>query len=118
MYRTGKIVTLCGTEIPVDSRMAYKGVNYMDQGTAAEILKLAMLALADFPVILPVHDELIFEYRIPPRKRDILCIKEVMERIGKEALEVVDTPVSLGRVTTNWGEVDESFMEKSDDNNL
>ncbi len=57
--------TAYGRRCPVDSDHIYAGVNYMIQGTAADVLKQAIVRVGesewDEYFILPVHDELIFD---------------------------------------------------------
>jgi DNA polymerase-1 len=57
----GYIQTLYGRKIPGTAREAYKYVNYLVQGTAAEILKEALVSCHrdGIPVVALVHDEII-----------------------------------------------------------
>jgi DNA polymerase-1 len=57
----GYITTLYGRKIPGEAREAYKYVNYLVQGTAAEILKEALISCHEegIPVVALVHDEII-----------------------------------------------------------
>ena len=85
-------------------------VNHPLQGTAADLIKLAMISLQksisqepilkDAKMILQVHDELIFEI---PEKNALKAgnrIKEIMENIHKFKCPIV-AEMSLG---DNWGE--------------
>lgn len=61
----GHVYTEFGRRLMVEKEEAYKGVNYRDQGSAGEVLKLKACelvnaGLGDF-IRLPVHDEFIFE---------------------------------------------------------
>ncbi len=57
--------TAYGRRCPVDPAHIYAGVNYMVQGTAADVLKQAIVRVGesewDDYFVLPVHDELIFD---------------------------------------------------------
>jgi DNA polymerase-1 len=59
----GYIQTLYGRKIPGKSNEAYKYVNYLVQGTAAEILKEALISCHEegIPVVALIHDEIIAE---------------------------------------------------------
>lgn len=63
--RWGKVYTEFGRKLMVPKEKAYMGVNYRDQGTAGEVLKLKIgeLDAAGLgPYIrLPIHDEILFE---------------------------------------------------------
>ncbi len=81
-------------------------INMPAQGTAAEILKLAMLNLDTLPeanLLLTVHDELVFEVKKGEEKRAGRKIKEIME--GAIRLEV--PLVAEVKVGQNWGEMEE-----------
>jgi DNA polymerase-1 len=57
----GYIQTLYGRKIPGTAREAYKYVNYLVQGTAAEILKEALISCHEegLPVVALIHDEIV-----------------------------------------------------------
>jgi DNA polymerase I-like protein with 3'-5' exonuclease and polymerase domains len=61
LWRDGYVSTLWGRQLKMDPRRAYVGVNYLIQGTAAEILKDAIIKChADgIPMVGFVHDEII-----------------------------------------------------------
>lgn len=84
-------------------------VNTPIQGTAADLIKLAMIAINNelikhqlkSKMILQVHDELLFE--VLPEEKDIMLkiVKDKMENIYKFKIPIrVD--INLGK---NWGEV-------------
>lgn len=62
--KVGYVETFMGRQILVNAEKPYAAINYTVQGTAAEILKLALLRIMDDEeleptVLLPVHDELL-----------------------------------------------------------
>lgn len=69
-------------------------VNYVIQGSAADIIKLAMLACADhgYTPILQVHDELLFDMDTTGLflEEDLQCIKGWMESVVK-----LDVPLEV-----------------------
>lgn len=83
-------------------------VNTPFQGTAAEIIKLAMLALSEklkkenVKLILQVHDELVFEIQESQIKQTTEIIRDVMENIVKLKVPLV-VDIKIGR---NWGELE------------
>jgi len=115
---TGVVRTLLGRSRPVpdikssrrNNRMYAERIvrNTPIQGTAADLMKLAMLRMEarletegmDAPMILTVHDELVFEVR--PRDVEALGAMAVEEMSGVMKLDVplkVDTGVG-----DNWAE--------------
>lgn len=83
-------------------------INMPFQGTAADMIKLAMIKVAkliedkdDIKMILQVHDELIFEIKEKSIKKYINQIKAIMENIIKLKVPIIaDTKIGL-----NWGEM-------------
>ncbi|MFH0952148.1 MAG: DNA polymerase I [Patescibacteria group bacterium] len=83
-------------------------VNMPIQGTAADLIKLAMIAIADglpkvsaeAKMLLQVHDELVFE--VPNKEVDKVAdyIKKTMENVYKLRAPI-DTHIGVG---DNWGE--------------
>jgi DNA polymerase-1 len=61
LYQQGYVKTLRGRRLHVNPRSAYAAVNYIIQGTAAEMLKEAIVKLhkQGIPIIAPEHDELV-----------------------------------------------------------
>lgn len=63
--RWGKVYTEFGRKLMVPKDKAYMGVNYRDQGTAGEVLKLKIAELGNAGLTefirLPIHDEIMFE---------------------------------------------------------
>lgn len=83
--RTGFITTHFGRKILVDAHKPYTGINYEVQGTAADILKFALLDVMDDSeleptVLLPIHDEILGQ--APKRKAEYIAQRygEVMSR--------------------------------------
>ncbi len=81
-------------------------INMPIQGTAADIMKLAMIEMGKkLPKISPkskmllqVHDELVFEVPTKEVKKVAKAIKEIMERVFKLSVPL-EVDVSLGN---NW----------------
>ena len=80
------------------------------QGTAADLIKLAMIAIDDrlrkqklnARMILQVHDELLFEAPVKEREALEKLVKEEMEGVHKLAVPLV---VEIG-VGPNWRDMD------------
>lgn len=89
-------------------------VNMPLQGTAADLMKLAMIAVhEELPkispnskILLQVHDELVFEVPKEDVERVATLAKETMETVEKFAVPIV-VDVSAG---PNWGEMDKLEM--------
>jgi DNA polymerase-1 len=98
-----------GRQAEIDRRAAEReAVNYPIQGTAADLIKIAMLKLANAlnehqlagKMILQVHDELVIE--TPETEVDVMAalVKEVME-----SAYPLDVPLRADvNVGKNWGE--------------
>ncbi len=108
--KTGKVTTLFGRvryipeihnkSFTVRGNAERMATNAPIQGTAADILKLAMIALDqklgdDATMLLTVHDEIVFE--VPENRADRAAglVKEVMENIYPLAVPLA--------VDTGWG---------------
>ncbi|MAG44320.1 hypothetical protein CL633_00295 [bacterium] len=84
----------------MSERMA---VNHPIQGTAADIIKIAMIRIPDkFNLILQIHDELLFEIN----KKDIKSFSKQIKKIMEKAydLDRVDLKVDL-QYGKNWGDL-------------
>ena len=59
----GRIITVGGRVIPVDSQASYKAINYICQGSAADVMHEAIVACDDAGlgdhIVLAMHDELV-----------------------------------------------------------
>lgn len=100
------VETKFGRNIPVDADHLYAGVNYMIQGTAADVLKRAIVRIADTEwdqyFVLPVHDELIFDV---PLDRVDDAVRELPKLM--EDHETFDVPLTVDVTTApRWGEED------------
>jgi DNA polymerase-1 len=98
-----------GTNYMIRQREEREAINAPVQGTAADIIKLAMIRLPEAlakaglktRMLLQVHDELIFE--VPEEELDAaqMLVKEVMEG----AFQLSVPLVTEARVGDNWGEL-------------
>jgi len=83
-------------------------INMPIQGTAADIMKLAMIEIdkktlsknKDIKMILQVHDELVFEIPEDSIKYYVLSIKQTMESVFKLKCPLIVE----GKEAENWGE--------------
>lgn len=98
--------------IPTRPRdLAYVGVNFLVQGTAADLMKDAMTridrrlraeGLATLP-LLPIHDELILDVPYAEARRAVAVVTEEMGRPGGSGL-TVPLRVDLGWAPERWSE--------------
>lgn len=107
--RDGFVVTKYGRRLPVPYDKEYLGVNYIVQGSAAGLLKSAMLRVRNFlydsgrdaHLIMCIHDELGFE--IHKDHATIPYLRNICEIMAdNEGHFDISTPVSIERVTTSW----------------
>lgn len=109
----GYIRTAFGRKLFINREMAYIGSNYRIQGTAAGIIKRAQnnirknISIPGLFLLLPIHDELIFEL-----SRDLLSQKEsISKKIAKEMTSMPEIKIRLDveakMTATNWNEAKE-----------
>lgn len=88
-----------------DRRADRQAVNAVIQGTAADIVKKAMIEIdmrlrgTSATLLLQIHDELIYEVDEPEAEHTLAVIKDCMEKVAK--LDV-PLPVSL-KMGKSWG---------------
>ncbi len=111
----GFVVGPLGRKYQTNQQMAYKAANYLVQGSAAHVLKKAMIDTHNFlrkervdgHLIMTIHDELAFE--INKRHESIRLIrnlKRIMESYGS-LFGIPKLPVDIERVRNNWMEKEE-----------
>ncbi len=117
LYDYGYIETFCSRKLRIDYEQNYVALNYLCQGTAADIMKLAMIAInnlfttkyPDCYLLMTVHDEMIVE--IP--SKNLAYAQTVLEAVQNtiyesnplknEILFAVDAKISM----TNWSDAKE-----------
>lgn len=102
---TGYLQAPSGRRHPVDDGAYYRGVNYLIQGTAADVLKYALieLDLAGFAdhLVLPVHDEVILDVPAADAKDAAELVSAVMsDTISFQ----VPLTASADIMPTRWGD--------------
>lgn len=107
----GYIENPFGRRYYLTPRFAYKAVNYLVQGTCADIMKRAMYRLSKCfktkylgpKILLTLHDELIIEV---PKKLDCLnlykLIITLMQEDSKKAGIPVNLPITMKRADDRW----------------
>jgi len=96
-------------ELPLNQ--CYRAVNTLIQGTAADLLKIALLRLHRFlrgkksKMLFPVHDEVVVDYRFEdgPIVQGMVDLMTKFETKGKP-LFVVPIEVSVAICRDNWAE--------------
>lgn len=77
--QAGHVYNWLGRKLQMhDSQFAYKFPNWLIQGGGADICKLAMTRLAGEPMILQIHDALIFELPMAEAQEKVEYYKRVM----------------------------------------
>jgi DNA polymerase I-like protein with 3'-5' exonuclease and polymerase domains len=103
----GRIRTFASPRDPTEAAaIARRGGNLPIQGTAADIMKLAMSELVGMGMVLQVHDELVLEVPEGESEEAAAIIRETMQRCAEEALDgfPVEVDVTVGR---SWAEAAE-----------
>jgi len=108
--RIRPITEINSTQVQLRNFAERTALNSPLQGTAADLIKLAMIAIDDrlrkenlgTRMILQVHDELLFE--VPAKEKGVLekLVKEEMESVYKLAVPLV---VEMG-TGPNWRDLD------------
>jgi DNA polymerase I-like protein with 3'-5' exonuclease and polymerase domains len=105
----------------IEAKFAYKGLNYMVQGTAAGILKRAMLNAdkwlkANCPqgkTLLTIHDELVFE--IPNNRLNPGVILSIENAMTGDFHDLLGMPypfkVESSLVKENWGKKEKWVLD-------
>jgi len=116
--KDGYIKTLWGRRLSIDPEKAYKAVNYLVQGSSADLLKSRMIATDDFLtdagldayLLLSIHDELVFEISrkilTKPLLQDLCLIME-----DTDGHMSINMPVEPKIVWHDWGHKDGRFAK-------
>lgn len=108
----GYVHTILGRRLPVEKAKAYTGANYIIQPSAtADLLKLKLVELANAGlndyILLPVHDEILFE--VPDD--DLEAVRAVVEEVMPET-KLFGCPITIETSTTKrWGDKYKKFGE-------
>ena len=102
--RVGTIRNKYGRVYQINPQFAYKGVNYLVQGTSADLLSERMLVVADFlankrsNILLQVHDEIICEIHDSELENVPYTIRDLLET------NTLDIPlkVDMELCTPSW----------------
>lgn len=98
----------------LDEHFGYKAVNYLVQGTSADILKTAMIRVQKlfrkYPgchILLTLHDELVIEVPLKYHSKKLMRkIIKAMQRGHSEVLNIpVPLPVDMSITRTRWNAV-------------
>lgn len=100
----GWLMSPYGRRHLVEADKAYKGVNYLIQGTAADVLKDRLVAMARSGLleymVLPVHDEVMLDVPLD-RVADVLDVL----RVEMPERDKFSVPLTVGvDVVQRWGE--------------
>lgn len=104
----GHIYTWKGRKLKLPNKqMSYKMVNYLIQGGCADIVKQAMVELwknEQAPMVLQVHDQILFEMPIEKARQKVETYKKIMEDVFPEMNGI------RMEVDVTWS--DKSFAER------
>ncbi len=115
--RVGKIRNKYGRVYQINPQFAYKGVNYLVQGTSADLLSERMLEVAKFlddkksNILLQVHDEIICEIHDSELETVPFAIRDLLET------NTLDIPlkVDMELCTPSWANKKELKVLTMDD---
>lgn len=102
--KNGYVKTLFGRKLPVDPDKTYRSANYVVQGTAGDVIKIAIYRTAKYidsiggKIRNTVHDEILFD---DIEESHISDIRECMEGFNF----VVPIKADLQRSKVSWGDL-------------
>lgn len=96
--KDGFILTLFGRRIELPPGQTSKGTNYVVQGSASEVMKLALIATSQYSPISTIHDEIIFE-----RPEGQECVSQITRAMTGVITLSVPLVVKVG-VGKSWAE--------------
>ena len=115
--REGKITNIYGREYYMEEKFAYRSVNYLVQGTCADIMKQAMLNVNELfetkwkgcYLLLTLHDELIIEVPLTLHSKSLMrdIIKAMQGEFHKDIGSSKPLPVSVKIATKRWSSTSE-----------
>lgn len=117
--KEGCIWNRWGRRLTVPWEVTYKAVNYMVQGSSADLLKSAMIKCGPFfrqnaidaHLIMTIHDELIFEVRRDElTKRLVRDVQGIME--DTEGCLNITMPTDPSLVIRSWNDKDKIKLDK------
>lgn len=117
--RSGFICNPFGRQYLIDERFAYKGVNYLIQGTCADVMKRAMVRLGcfykkenlDCKNLLTLHDEIIIEVNKKEHSKDLQKkIVSLMQKDSAQAGLSIPLPITMKESFTTWAEAKEVIL--------
>jgi DNA polymerase I-like protein with 3'-5' exonuclease and polymerase domains len=105
--KRGYVTNRYGRRYYVDRNFAYKGTNYLVQGSGADLMKTAMIAVEDFlasnnlksRMLLTIHDELVLEIHVDETHIVVPKVKEIMEYAPWSSVPII---VEAEKTTTDW----------------
>lgn len=106
----GYIETMYGRKLDFEPHQEYKASPYVVQGTAADLVKRALIECDEYNkkkrvdggLLLQIHDELIFEFKDSVDKSHIDNLKTIME--AQERYIGLEVPCKMKIVKRYWSE--------------
>lgn len=114
--REGKICNPLGRTYFLEDQFSYRAVNYLVQGTAADILKNAMIRIDKMlserwkgaQILLPLHDEIIIE--VPLKYHSKKLMREIVYQMQRDSKKIgipVPLPVGMKIAKNRWAKTKE-----------
>ena len=114
--RDGYLVNPFGRTYFLDRRFSYKGVNYMIQGSCADLMKAAMVNVDNYlstywegaNLLLTLHDELVIEVPLEYHSLELMNgIVKTMQKDSKVLGVPVPLPIGMKIVKSKWNRTTE-----------
>ena len=109
--RDGYVQTLLGRYCNVEPHLAYRGVNYIVQGSAADVFKEGFAECGEmldsvYPgsyILVPIHDELIIEVPLEHYSNELMIdIRKSLQVASPKIGSPVPLPISFKVVRDRW----------------
>lgn len=111
LMRQGYIENIFGRRYYIPEKFSYKGLNYICQGTPADLIKRAMVAIwlwlrkeglwPRVRIIVQIHDELVFEM---PRAVTAATVPEITKRMEDRTSYFVPITTEVEIADRRWSE--------------
>lgn len=114
----GYVTNPFGRRYHIPSRFGYKSLNYMCQGTSADLMKLGMVKIWNWlqenglksKIIMTVHDEIVIEV---PQVEEKILIPKIIELMEDHNSFFVPMTVSVDVVSKRWSKKKKLNAKKS-----
>ena len=114
LYYKGYVENPLGRRHYLPMKLCYKALNFVVQGTAADIAKLGMIYVDDVfkehgggNLLLQIHDEVVVEIEEDRVDELLPLVKDALVASGRKVFPYLPIEVDVEEWTPSWGEIKE-----------